>query len=166
MDQPHHDIKTPHSQPRPWLPRAGLLSRANGRSSANVKFMTISRDTRWGIRFGALRQYTQRTGTSLVPVLHVELYEGTNVALGAWVAYNRQQQRAGELSDDRQTQLATLAGWHAEKRRPGRHYDTSRDREIVRLRADGSLIAEIATNYSLSRQRVHQILKKVSPTND
>lgn len=127
--------------------------------------MTISHNSRWEVLFGALRQYTNRTGTSLVPVAHAELYNEKNVPLGAWVAYNRQQQRLGKLSADRQVQLATLKGWHAEKRRPGRKYDAVRDLDIIEQRMNGIHVVDIAKNYELSRQRVHQILKKVLQTN-
>jgi Mor family transcriptional regulator len=122
--------------------------------------MRISRTDRWQLRFDALRQYTNRTGTSLVPTTYVEVYEGRNIALGAWVAYNRQQKRAGELSPDRVQLLESLAGWHWEKQKAGRRYDAKRDIDIVLRYANGERVGLIAQSYDLSRQRVHQILKR------
>jgi Mor family transcriptional regulator len=122
--------------------------------------MRISRTDRWQFRFGALRQYTNRTGTSLVPATQVEVYEGKNVAVGAWVAYNRQQYRTGLLSAERQSLLESLAGWHWDKQKPGRRYDTSRDTVIFDRYTKGESVSEIARSYSLSRQRVHQVVNK------
>jgi Mor family transcriptional regulator len=110
-------------------------------------------------------QFTNRTGSSLVPATQVEVYEGKNVALGAWVAYNRQQYRAGELPIVRQQALEQLAGWHWEKQKPGRRYDTKRDAEIAQRYKSGERVGLIADSFNLSRQRVHQILKKVSTPN-
>ena len=123
--------------------------------------MTISRTDRWQYRFGALKQYADRTGTSLVPATQVEVYEGKNVAVGAWVAYNRQQYRLKELSVARQEQLETLVGWHWDKQKPGRRYDKKRDTDIARRYKDGERVGVIADSYNLSRQRVHQILKQL-----
>ena len=122
--------------------------------------MTISRTDRWQYRFSALKQYANRTGTSLVPATQVEVYQGKNVALGAWVAYNRQQYRLGELSVARQEQLETLAGWRWDKQKPGRRYDKKRDAEITQRYKSGERVGAIADSFNLSRQRVHQILKK------
>lgn len=127
--------------------------------------MTISRTDRWQYRFNALVQFTDRTGSSLVPATQVEVYEGKNVALGAWVAYNRQQYRAGELPIVRQQALEQLVGWHWEKQKPGRRYDTKRDAEIAQRYKSGERVGLIADSFNLSRQRVHQILKKVSTPN-
>jgi len=127
--------------------------------------MTISRTDRWQYRFNALVQFTNRTGSSLVPATQVEVYEGKNVALGAWVAYNRQQYRAGELPIVRQQALEQLAGWHWEKQKPGRRYDKKRDAEIAQRYNSGERVGLIAVSFNLSRQRVHQILKKVSTPN-
>ena len=127
--------------------------------------MTISRTDRWQYRFNALVQFTNRTGSSLVPATQVEVYEGKNVALGAWVAYNRQQYRAGELPIVRQQALEQLTGWHWEKQKPGRRYDKKRDAEIAQRYKSGERVGLIADSFNLSRQRVHQILKKVSTPN-
>lgn len=121
--------------------------------------MAISRTDRWQFRFAALQQYVNRTGSSIVPSTQVEIYKGKNVALGAWVAYNRQQFRLGKLSVARQHQLETLVGWHWRKRKPGRRYDGTRDFEIAQRYKNGERVGVIADSYNLSRQRVHQIVK-------
>lgn len=100
-----------------------------------------------------------------MPATQVEIYQGKNVALGAWVAYNRQQYRAGELSVDRQRALESLVGWHWAKQKPGRRYDKKRDAEITQRYKSGERVGVIADSYNLSRQRVHQIVKKVSKQN-
>ena len=100
-----------------------------------------------------------------MPATQVEIYQGKNVALGAWVAYNRQQYRLGELSVARQEQLEILTGWHWDKQKPGRRYDTKRDAEIAQRYKSGERVGLIADRFNLSRQRVHQIVKKVSKQN-
>jgi len=127
--------------------------------------MRTSRTDRWQFRFDALRQYTNRTGTSLVPATQVELYDGKNVAIGSWVANNRQHYRTGVLPLERQQMLETLTGWTWSKQKPGRRYDTNRDTQIVKLHKDGVRIGLIAIEFNLSRQRVHQILKRKSSPN-
>jgi len=127
--------------------------------------MRTSRTDRWQYRFNALQQYTNRSGSSLVPATHIEVYEGKNVAVGAWVAYNRQQYRTGTLPEARKQTLETLTGWRWDKQKPGRRYDTNRDAEILSLHKDGVRVGVIAVEFNLSRQRVHQILKRKSLPN-
>lgn len=121
--------------------------------------MTITRDERWQEHFNALSQYTTRTGNSLVPTTHVEIYNGKNIALGAWVAYNRQRQRAGTLPQARVEMLSSLAGWKWEKQQPGRRYDKSRDSVILERYKSGTSARDLAQEFGLSRQRVHQIVR-------
>jgi Mor family transcriptional regulator len=121
--------------------------------------MTITRDERWQEHFDALHQYTNRTGNALVPTTHVEIYNGKNIALGAWVAYNRQRQRAGTLPVERVNALGGLSGWKWEKQQPGRRYDKSRDEVIIKAYTNGTSAKDLAKQYGLSRQRVHQIVR-------
>lgn len=148
----------------PIFPARGYCAQTSVRST-NIGAMTISRTDRWQYRFDALKQYVDRTKTSLVPATQVEIYQGKNVALGAWVAYNRQQYRAGELSVVRQREFESLVGWHWDKQKPGRRYDKKRDAEITQRYKSGERVGVIADSYNLSRQRVHQIVKKVSKQN-
>lgn len=112
-----------------------------------------------------MRQYVDRTGTSVVPSTQVEIYKGKNVPLGTWVTYNRQQFRAGRLTVERQKKLEGLVGWYWDKRKPGRRYDGKRDFEIVQRYKNGERVGLIAESLNLSRQRVHQILKGIATLN-
>lgn len=124
--------------------------------------MSISRNDRWSTHIKALEQYVARTGTSLAPTTHIEIVDGRNIALGAWIAYNRQRQRQGTLSPERVNQLSAFAGWRWEKQKPGRHEDAERDRSIVAQYREGKSARSLAEVYSLSRQRVHQIIRRHS----
>lgn len=145
--------------------KARDLCLRTGVRSTNVGTMRTSRTNRWQFRFNALLQYTNRTGTSLVPATQVELYEGTNVAIGSWVANNRQQYRTGALPIERQQLLETLTNWTWSKQKPGRRYDTDRDVQIENLHKRGVRVGIIAVEFNLSRQRVHQIIKRKSLPN-
>lgn len=119
-----------------------------------------TRTERWQEHLAALTQYTTRTGTALVPSNHVEVYNGRNIALGAWVAYNRQRYRLGTLSADRSATLGALAGWKWEKQHPGRRYDKARDARILERYKSGVPAKSLAEEFGLSRQRVHQIVRR------
>jgi Mor family transcriptional regulator len=121
--------------------------------------MTLSRQDRWNIHIQALRQFTDRTGTSLVPTTHIEQVGGHNIALGAWVAYNRQQKRQGRLSRERVEELSEFVGWVWEKQKPGKHDNPERDAVIVGEYRSGVSARDLATRHKLSRQRVHQIVR-------
>ena len=124
--------------------------------------MTTTRHEWWQEHFNALSQYFNRTGKATVPTTHVEVYNGRKVALGAWVAYNRQRQRAGTLPSERVQALESFAGWKWEKQQPGRRYDKSRDTQIVESYKGGKSARDLAREFNLSRQRVHQIVRKTS----
>jgi len=124
--------------------------------------MSISRNDRWSTHIKALEQYVARTGTSLAPTTHTETVDGRNIALGAWIAYNRQRQRQGTLSSERVEQLSGFPDWRWEKQKPGRQQDSVRDTEIVSLYRQGRSARALAEVYSLSRQRVHQIIRNNS----
>ena len=121
--------------------------------------MTTTRNDRWRNNLGALRQYTERTGTSLVPTTHVETFNGENVALGAWVAYMRQRKRANALSSEQENALSALNGWRWEKQKPGPRYDMNRDQIIRERRKNGDRIVALSKEFGLSRQRIHQITR-------
>lgn len=123
--------------------------------------MTTTREQRWQEHFNALSQYFSRTGKATVPTTHVETYDGRKIALGAWVAYNRQRQRAGTLPIERVRALESFTGWKWEKQQPGRRYDKSRDTSIIDSYKNGRSARDLAREFGLSRQRVHQIVRKV-----
>lgn len=119
-----------------------------------------TRNERWQEHLTALTQYINRTGTSMAPANHVEIVNGRNVAIGAWVAYNRQCHRNGTLPADRAAILSALPGWKWEKQQPGRRYDKNRDTLITEKYYAGSSAKALADEFGLSRQRIHQILRR------
>lgn len=120
----------------------------------------IPNTDRWERNFLALSQYVQRTGNARVPASHVELYEGRNTPIGAWVGYMRQRYRNGILSQPRVEKLQNLQGWTWGPLRPGPASNTERDEQIIRLRSEGKSLQAIAEQVGVSRQRVHQIARR------
>lgn len=120
----------------------------------------IPNTDRWERNFLALQQYTNRTGDARVPVSHVELYEGRNTPIGAWVGYMRQRYRNGALSQSRIERLQSLNGWTWGPLRPGPASNNDRDEQIMRLRSEGKSLQSIAEQVGISRQRVHQITRR------
>ena len=95
-----------------------------------------------------------------MPASHVELYEGRNTPIGAWVGYMRQRYRNGILSQHRMDKLQSIRGWTWGPLRPGPASNQERDERIVQLRAEGKSLQNIAELVGVSRQRVHQIAKR------
>lgn len=122
----------------------------------------IPNTDRWETNFNALVQFASREGHARVPASHVELYEGNNVPIGAWVGYMRQRNRAGILSLGRIERLQSVKGWTFGPLRPGPATNTERDDRIVQLRTQGLSLQNIAEQVGVSRQRVHQITRKQS----
>lgn len=120
----------------------------------------IPNDMRWKNNFAALEQFVSREGHARVPATHIELVDGQNVPLGAWVGYMRQRQRAGLLPENRRTTLDSIAGWEWGPLRPGPSGNRDRDGRIFQLRAENKSLQEIADEVGLSRQRIHQIVKR------
>lgn len=120
----------------------------------------IPNTDRWERNFLALAQYTTRTGNARVPASHVEIYEGRNTPIGAWVGYMRQRNRTGILSASRIEKLESLTGWTWGPLRPGPASNNERDQQILQLREDGLSLQAIAEKVGVSRQRVHQISRR------
>jgi len=120
----------------------------------------IPNTDRWERNFLALSQYAQRTGNSRVPANHVELYEGRNTPIGAWVGYMRQRYRSSMLSPQRIDRLQSLQGWTWGPLRPGPATNNERDQQIIQLREEGLSLQAIADKVGVSRQRVHQITRR------
>jgi len=106
----------------------------------------------------ALVQYRSREGHPDVPALHIEILDGQEVRLGAWVGYVRQRRRAGKLSEERVESLSYVIGWKWGPLKPGPRSDGERNSEIVSDRSAGSSLQQIADKHGLSRQRIHQIV--------
>ena len=120
----------------------------------------MDNNTRFTLYVRALRQFSERTGHCRVPAVHVEIVDGSEVALGAWVGYTRQRYRKAQLPESRIAELNTIHGWSWGPLKPGPATDKNRNSEIHQLRAAGHSLRQIADRFDLSRQRVHQIVKK------
>jgi superfamily II DNA or RNA helicase len=75
------------------------------------------------LNLAALRQFVDRNGHARVPQDHKELFEGSELGLGAWVVIKRTQYRAGSLLPSRVAALEAFPGWDWGKAR-GRRFNT------------------------------------------
>lgn len=116
--------------------------------------------TRFNQYVKALEQFVAREGHCRVPAVHVENYENKSISLGAWVGYMRQRHRKNQLSSDRAARIEAVNGWTWGPLKPGPATDAQRNTEIHELRAQGQSLRQIADKFALSRQRVHQIVKR------
>ena len=106
----------------------------------------------------ALNQFRIREGHCAVPATHVERFGDKDLRLGNWVNYTRQRHRKGDLPPDRSRSLEMFPGWEWGPLRPGPRRKETRDAEIRQARLRGQSLSQIADNFRLSRQRVHQIV--------
>lgn len=124
--------------------------------------------TKFNIYLQALEQYIAREGHSRIPATHVEKIDNkidnfqNSISLGAWVGYIRQRHRKNLLSDARISRLEQIPGWQWGPFQPGPATDSSRNEKIRTMRTEGKSLREIADEFDLSRQRVHQIIKKLN----
>lgn len=109
----------------------------------------------------ALSQFIKREGNSKVPAMHIEYLNEKSISLGAWVGYVRQRYRKTNLSIERIQKIETIDGWQWGPFQPGPATDSKRNEVIKQMRVDGRSLREIADEFDLSRQRVHQIVKKL-----
>lgn len=122
----------------------------------------MDNNTRFKLYVRALTQFSERTGHTRIPAVHVEIVDGREINLGAWVGYMRQRHKKGQLSTDKTETLQSLPGWTWGPLKPGPATNHDRNSEIIQMRGDGLTLREIADSYDLSRQRVHQIVKKTN----
>lgn len=122
----------------------------------------MDNSTRFNRYVQALQQYINREGHGLVPANHTEVLEGSEINLGAWVGYMRQRKKNNQLPQDRIDRLSSISEWNWGPLKPGPATKNNRNNEIAQLRRNGLSLAQIADQYQLSRQRVHQIVKRVS----
>ena len=118
--------------------------------------------TKFNIYLQALEQYIAREGNSKIPASHVEKIENSEIALGAWAGYIRQRYRKNLLSESRAQRLEQVGGWQWGPFQPGPATDAVRNERIRNMRESGKSLREIADEFDLSRQRVHQIIKKMN----
>ena len=121
----------------------------------------MDNNTKFNIYIGALEQYIAREGNSKVPAIHIEKFEEKDVTLGAWAGYIRQRYRKGQLSQARIDRISQISQWQWGPFQPGPATDSKRNEVIRNMRTEGKSLREIADEFDLSRQRVHQIGKKL-----
>lgn len=110
----------------------------------------------------ALDQYIQKNGNSKIPAAHIEELENKKINLGAWAGYVRQRYRKNKLSAARIEKLENINGWNWGPFQPGPATDLGRNEQIRLMRFERKMsLREIADEFDLSRQRVHQIIKKL-----
>lgn len=121
----------------------------------------MDNNTKFNIYVGALEQYISTNGNSKIPAAHIEKFQENDVSLGAWTGYIRQRYRKNQLSASRVARLEQIQGWQWGPFQPGPATDAARNESIRQLRGQGKSLREIADEFDLSRQRVHQIIKKL-----
>lgn len=125
---------------------------------SKVLLMNITK--RWDNKVRALEEYVKQHGTALVPATAKIEVDGTVVSLGPWVCATRAAYHKGDLMPHRITQLESFPGWNWGPLKPGRKVSPKRDQEIIQARESGLKLEQIAEKHNLSRQRVHQIVKR------
>lgn len=122
----------------------------------------MDNNTRFKLYTRALNQFAERTGHTRTPAVHVEIVDGREINLGAWVGYMRQRAKKCQLPTEKMRDLESLKGWEWGPLKPGPATNHDRNSQIIQMRSDGLTLREIADSYDLSRQRVHQIVKKTN----
>jgi hypothetical protein len=117
--------------------------------------------TRFNLAIAGLTQFVEREGHCRVPATHTETVNDTTVPLGSWVGYFRQRHRKGHLPVDKAQKLEQIRDWQWGPLRPGPATNTGRNVKILDLHRGGKSLRFIADEFDLSRQRVHQIVKKM-----
>lgn len=120
----------------------------------------MDNNTRFSLYVKALEQFAAREGHSRCPAVHIEIVDGAEVFVGAWVGYIRQRYKKQALAADRVARLEQVPGWQWGPLKPGPATNQSRNSKILQLREQGQTLRQIADEFDLSRQRVHQIVKR------
>lgn len=134
------------------------------RLKLSTNMPNMDNNTRFNQYHRALQQYIAHFGDALVPATHVEKLDGEDINLGAWVGYMRQRNKNGKLAQIRVDALNETRGWTWGPLKPGPATKTLRNDDITKLRQTGLSLSQIADQYNLSRQRIHQIIKRAAPT--
>lgn len=116
--------------------------------------------TRFNLTITAINQFAAREGHCRIPANHVEHFGPDTLPLGSWVGYLRQRKRKGQLTAERIQKLESIPGWEWGPLRPGPQTNSDRNVKILDLHRGGKSLRYIADEFELSRQRVHQIVKK------
>lgn len=108
----------------------------------------------------ALTNFTNREGHSRVPLSHIErLTSEHSVALGKIVRDLRGAYRKNEV-DEATIKAVEALGFQWSPRGP--RSDARRNSEMIAMRKQGTSLTKIAEHFNVTRQRVHQIVGKVS----
>lgn len=126
-----------------------------------ISLLTMRTSEKWSRNIRALEQFVNQNGHARVPAAAKVVVDGVVISLGSWVSYLRVKHRAGSLSGDKQAQLEAFSGWSWGPCKPGPMGDAQRDEAMLNARQAGRSLQSIADEYGLSRQRVHQILRRV-----
>jgi len=118
-------------------------------------------EIKWNQYLEALRRFAKSKGHTAVPASHVTEVEGAVLKLGNWVGYIRSRGRCGKLSAERVSDLNEIPEWTWETRKPGPIGNPHRDEKIAMARRSGRSLQSIAVEWNLSRQRVHQITRRL-----
>ena len=110
----------------------------------------------------ALQQYISREGHALVPAHHKEILNNRTITLGTWVSYMRQRNKATKLPENQKNVLDSIPQWNWGPLSPGPKPQMSRNTEIAMKSINGKSLTQLADQYNLSRQRVHQIVKRTT----
>lgn len=119
--------------------------------------ITKSYNTRWDHHYAALEAYVAQEGTARVPHGRRIEFAGVSVNLGGWCATQRQRHHERKLPPGRARLLEALPGWVWGPLPPGPPEKVERNAEIRTRRAAGATLAELAEEFGITRQRVHQI---------
>lgn len=121
----------------------------------------MDNNTRFNLTVTALNQFLAREGHCRVPATHIEYVDGAPLPLGSWVGYLRQRHRKGQLRQERTQKLEEIRDWQWGPLRPGPATNADRNSKILDMHRGGKSLRLIADEFDLSRQRVHQIVKKM-----
>lgn len=119
--------------------------------------MTPREQQRWIANLDGVRLYAERNGTPMAPAGTVIRTRKGEINVGGFVAYVRSRYRLGRLDKQRIRDLEKIPGWTWAPLPPGPRGEVSRNEEIRKLRRSGVTLAELAEQFGMSRQRIHQI---------
>lgn len=120
-------------------------------------------EIKWNQYLAALKEFAEKNGHTAVPANYKVGSDGQALKLGNWVGYIRSRGRSGRLTESRKLQLESIPEWSWDTRKPGPQGHPDRDDQIVTARRGGRSLQSIAVEWNLSRQRVHQIVRKLEP---
>ena len=118
----------------------------------------------------ALKSFVEREGHALVPTTHLE----NGYQLGHWVTYVRSRKRMTIVDAEGNTVqqsmvdpaladlLETFPGWKWGPLPPGPKGNSDRNAQILARHREGLSLGEISTEFGISRQRAHQILRRMN----